>query len=141
VRATEIVVSGSPDREHEGKNGTVPRFVAHPHPAAMVLDGFPGNRKAEAAPVRFTVGGKRLEQPVGNFRRDTRSGVLHFGDDFPVVLLKAEKNSAALWHHVRGIVEQVEKNPAETAGVERKPDGRRFVLEFDADGFDLGIRV
>ncbi len=58
-----------------------------------------------------------------------------------VVALKTQKNFAALGHRVRGIVEQIEKDPAQAAGIQPEPDRRRFILQFDAHGFDLGIRV
>ena len=85
--------------------------------------------------------GERLRKPAGDFRRDAGAGVFHFGDDFPFVALKTQNNCAASGQDVRGIVEQVEKEPAQAADVPPEPGGRRFVLQLDAHGFDTGLGV
>ena len=53
-----------------------------------------------------------------------------------VAALETQENFAALGHYVRGIVEQIEKDPAQAADIQPEPDGRRFILQFDAHGFD-----
>ena len=48
----------------------------------MILDDLFADGQPEARAVGFAVRGKGLEQLAGHFRRDSRAGVLDFGDDF-----------------------------------------------------------
>ena len=84
---------------------------------------------------------KWLKQPVNDFGRNPGSGVLHFGDDLFSILPKTQAQAAAAGHHVHGIVEQIEKDPAQAAWFQPELDGRRLVLRFDAHGFDPGLRT
>ena len=80
----------------------------------------------------FAERGEDFKQLVGDFRCNTGAGVLDFGDDFLFVAVKAQKNRAAVEHHVGGVVDEVGENAAEAARIERDEDGGRFVLHFDA---------
>ena len=105
----------------------------------MILDDFFADRQAQPRALGLTVRGKRFKQAADYFEGNTRAGIFEFGEHFMVVQPKAEKNGPTPEHDVRGIADEIVKNPAETLGIQPELGRRHIPLEFDAGRFKFGF--
>src|SRR3954465_5926122 len=99
----------------------------------MVLDDSFGNREPEPGAMRLSEGGKSLEDFTGDLRGNSGAGILDLRHDLVRPRQKAKPDFAASRHGIGSVVDQVEKDPAQTLGIEAYTHLRRFIFQFQRD--------